>query len=247
MPNIFVEAVTISGGRVHSETKEIVVPPEKRVLNVEVLPSQKEYKPGEKGKVKIHLTDASGKDFVGSTVLSMYDKSVEYISGGSNVGDIKQFFWQWRRHHQPQQQDSLAKWSQNLTLPKKPGMGFIGVFGASVADEMDAEGRIADPGRVNINTHFGFGGGAPGSSVRMRGLAMATGAMPAAAPGATSEHLKQIGLGLQNYHDTFASLPFGARESGEAESGHTTVALAEPTIRTKFADTAKWIGSLTTN
>src|SRR5687767_14599913 len=122
MPNFFVEAVTVAGGRVYSETKEIVVPPERRVLNVEVLPSKQEYKPGEKGKVKIHLTDASGENFVGSTVLTMYDKSVEYISGGSNVGDIKSFFWQWRRHHHPQHQDSLNRRSQNLTLPGKTGM-----------------------------------------------------------------------------------------------------------------------------
>src|SRR4029079_3438252 len=80
MPNFFVEAVTISGGRIFSETKEIVVPPEKRVLNVEVLPSQKQYKPGEKGKLKVHLTDVNGENYVGSTVLTMYDKSVEYIS-----------------------------------------------------------------------------------------------------------------------------------------------------------------------
>ena len=32
MPNFFVEAVTVAGGSVYSETKEIVVPPEKRVL-----------------------------------------------------------------------------------------------------------------------------------------------------------------------------------------------------------------------
>jgi len=36
MPNFFVEAMTISDGNVHSETKEIIVPPEKRVVNVDV-------------------------------------------------------------------------------------------------------------------------------------------------------------------------------------------------------------------
>ena len=39
MPNFFVEAITVAGGNVYTEVKEIVVPPEKRVLNVEVLPS----------------------------------------------------------------------------------------------------------------------------------------------------------------------------------------------------------------
>ena len=32
MPNFFVEAVTIAGGQVYTETREIVVPPEKRIL-----------------------------------------------------------------------------------------------------------------------------------------------------------------------------------------------------------------------
>ena len=35
MPNFYVEALTISDGQVFSETREIVVPPEKRVLNVD--------------------------------------------------------------------------------------------------------------------------------------------------------------------------------------------------------------------
>src|SRR5205807_8204046 len=110
----------------------------------EVQQNKEEYKPGEKGKLKLHLTDASGENFVGSTVLTMYDKSVEYISGGSNIGDIKEFFWKWRRHHQPQQQDSLARWEHNLTLPNKPGMSFIGVFGATSAEELDALGDRDD-------------------------------------------------------------------------------------------------------
>ena len=66
MPNFFVEAVSVAEGRVHSETREVVVPPEKRILNVAVLPSQQEYKPGQKATVKVKLTDFFGKPFVGS-------------------------------------------------------------------------------------------------------------------------------------------------------------------------------------
>ena len=50
---------------VHTEIKEIVVPPEKRVLNVEVKPSAEAYKPGEKAKVEVKLTDSTGEPFVG--------------------------------------------------------------------------------------------------------------------------------------------------------------------------------------
>ena len=80
MPNFFIEAITIANGRLHTEVREVVVPPEKRVLNVEVLPSQKDYLPGAPAKVQVKLTDLAGKPFVGSTVLSVYDKSLEYIS-----------------------------------------------------------------------------------------------------------------------------------------------------------------------
>ena len=47
MPNFFVEAVTVAGGKVHTEVREIYVPPAKRVLNLELIPSAEEYKPGE--------------------------------------------------------------------------------------------------------------------------------------------------------------------------------------------------------
>ena len=135
MPNFFVEAVTVADGRVYTETKEIVVPPEKRVLNVEIQPSKEAYKPGEKAQVKIKLTDFSGEPFVGSTVVAIYDKSVEYISGGSNVPEIKEFFWKWRRQHNPQTESSLERWFENLVRPDGGGMGDIGIFGGSVAEE----------------------------------------------------------------------------------------------------------------
>ena len=102
--------------------KTIVVPPEKRIMNVGVQPSKEAYKPGEKAKVDIKLTDMAGHAFVGSTVVAIYDKSVEYISGGSNVPDIKEFFWKWRRQHYPRTESSLERWFWNLVPPKTVGM-----------------------------------------------------------------------------------------------------------------------------
>ncbi len=147
MPNFFIEALTISDGKIHTETREVIVPPEKRVLNVDVQPSKETYKPGEKAKMQIKLTDFAGNPFMGSTAVSVYDKSVEYISGGSNVPEIKAFFWKWRRAHNPHTESNLDRTEQNLTPPKRDAMQALGVFGEEVADEQagfelaDASGR----------------------------------------------------------------------------------------------------------
>ena len=145
MPNFFVEAVTVSDARVHTQVREILVPPAKRILNVDVVPSADVFQPGQHATVKLKLTDETGKPFVGSTVLSIYDKSVEYISGGSNVPNIKEFFWKWRRQHQPHQETSLDRWFANLTPPGDTPMQTLGVFGdtwptrLSLVDVSDVE------------------------------------------------------------------------------------------------------------
>src|SRR5262249_457067 len=114
MPNFFREALTVADGKLHTETREIVVPPEKRILTVDVQPSAQEYRPGQKATLKVKLTDLLGKPFVGTTVLTVYDKSVEYISGGSNVPEIKEVFWKWRRHYHPQTEASIGHSTWNL-------------------------------------------------------------------------------------------------------------------------------------
>ena len=254
MPNFFVEALTVYGSKVYSETKEVIVPPEKRMLNVEVLPSAKEYLPGQKAKVKVRLTDFNGENFVGSTVLSIYDKSVEYISGGSNVPDIKEFFWKWRRHHNPSHMDSLLVHSQNLTLPNKPGMGYLGVFGYSVAEEEESggEGDVAALGLDGAPGGFG-GGRAKGES--RRGLmangarmeqASAKSAMAAAPPGAPVAGDAMLRADKRMVERELQQDRAGSdkQKNGEAESGGP---LVQPTVRSKFADTAKWVSVLTTD
>ncbi|MEZ6110335.1 MAG: MG2 domain-containing protein [Pirellulaceae bacterium] len=239
MPNFFIEAVTIAGSEVHTTVREIVVPPEKRILNVEVTPSQQEYLPGEKATVKLRLTELNGENFVGNTAVAIYDKALEYISGGSNVGDIKEFFWKWRRQHQPSEQSSLEVYSQNVTLPNKPGMQSIGAFGATVADDLDSMARDKESAKrldQRAETRSMARGGMPGmagdrmlrkGAVEANGLAMAASApMMADAAPASGEMMLQ-----------------DAQAGGAAPDG----GLVEATVRTNFADTALWVGSVTTN
>lgn len=218
MPNFFVEAMTIADGRVHTETRELIVPPEKRVVNVEVVPNQQEYKPGTKATVKLKLTDIHGKPFEGSTVVSVYDKSVEYISGGSNVPEIKEFFWKWRRHHYPRTESSLQYWSGNQFKKGEIAMSNLGIFGASVVEE------LADKaGNRNEKAALGE-----------RELQLASAPMAGFAGARDGQYaLRQTQEGKAD----------ADRKGQPAEGGGDPQGPA-PTVRKNFADTAFWTAAL---
>ncbi|NNC90331.1 MAG: alpha-2-macroglobulin [Akkermansiaceae bacterium] len=183
MPNMFVEAVTIAGGRVVTVAREIVLPPEKRLLTVEVEPGKERYKPREKTGVTIRLKDENGEPYKGTAVVTVYDKSLEYISGGSNVPEIRKFFWDWkRRYSQGRLQHSQIWGGGNLVKPKTDAMQILGRFGGGTAEL--ADGRS------------GFGR-AEGAVMRKSALAV-----PAAAPAtlsmdsiAADEEGRDAGLG----------------------------------------------------
>lgn len=242
MPNFYIEAVTVSNGKIHTDNREVVVPPEKRVLNVAVTPSQQEYKPGQKAAVKIKLTELDGKPFVGSTVVTIYDKSVEYISGGSNVPEIKEFYWKWRRSHNPSTESSLQHFLGNLLRRGEIGMSNLGVFGETVVEEMKKfKGRGGQAlfereggeglGNRQMATR-GFGG--PGGYAAAPGMAAA--AMP-------MDALRANGLADREQQAKADGKAAGGDPGNAPNQGNPM----EPAIRKNFADTAFWTSSLTTN
>lgn len=211
-PNIFVEAVTVRDGRVFTETREILLPPESRALTVEVKPVASTVKPGETAKARVRLTDAAGRPVRGSLTLAVYDKSVEYISGGSNVADIREFFWKWRRSHTPGGRSAFDRWDRSFPLKDRPGMGPLGVFGAAVQDEFQG----LDKDRLRE------GGVAGGAALRK-----------AAAPAAT-----RSGVSTAN----------AAADAAPPEEESRAVSPGvEPTVRSRFADTALWVGRVDTD
>ena len=238
MPNFFVEAITVFDGRVHQEMKEIIVPPEERVVNVDVLPSSERFLPGEEATVNLKLTDHEGNPVVGQVVFSVYDKSVEYISGGSNVKDIREFFWKWRRRHNLRLEHSFARGGGHIHRNNEHTWQPLGVFGWSVASDSSVMSNQRRNGRAG-----GIGGGgammAKGRSMRMA-AAPAPGAAMADAFAAAPMQMQQA-AGLADFARDEGGALAAADPSG-APAGQTTQ-LAEAKVRENFADTAFWLGA----
>jgi len=219
MPNFFVEAVTVYDGKVYSDVREIAVPPEKRVLNVAVTPSQTDYRPGQTARLKVQLTDFYGEPFQGSTVISVYDRAVEYISGGSNVPEIRSFFWKWRRHHRPYQEFNLSRWFYNLLKKNEIPMKNIGIFGYLI--------EKGEPGNETALAE---------KKARSQVVAEAG---PAKAPAPAESAEADAAFKLQRM-DT-------GRLADEESQGAGLPDLVQPEVRTQFADTAFWSANITTD
>lgn len=221
-PNLFIDAYTVSNAKVHQVTRQIIVPPKKRIATVELMPDAETYLPGQGSKVKVRVKDADGKPFTGQVVLTAYDKALEYISGGSNQEDIRPFFWGWKRSHYPQVEDSLREAQTGMLKEGEMGMDVLGAFGGSVA-ESGAEpfGMAGATLEVGYDSRY---------SKRAGKAAMPMAAMAAPAPAAAPA-------------DAFAggAPPPAPMEASSEEQG------PQPMIRTNLADSAVWVADFVTD
>ncbi|MDH3347947.1 MAG: MG2 domain-containing protein [Desulfobulbaceae bacterium] len=227
MPNFFIEALVISEGKLHSITREVIVPPEKRILSVEVEPSAEEFKPGEQARIKLKLRDADGQPFRGSAVVTVYDKALEYISGGSNVSDIKTFFWKWRRSHNERTVSNLSRRFQNRLKRGERPMADLGVFGHMVADLQLGKGMVSD-GVEKFSDSKSF-------AVRQKSSFRSGGPPMPAARMESNIASSALGEMEADFVDEI-----GTDKVGEEQ-------LVQPAIRTKLADSAFWVADVTTD
>ena len=228
MPNFFVEVLTVSHGKVHTAVREVIVPPEQRVINVAVQPSSESYKPGEEATVELALTDDSGEPIVGSVAMTMYDKSLEYISGGSNVGEIREFFWKWRRNHSSNSEASASRGFYNLLKSGELSMQMLGAFGDLA--EMEFAGRTER-----------MLGDAKGRNAMRKSGAMLRGAMGGGAGG------PPMPMAAMDDDVAMAAPAMEGLVFDAAPGGGVPAEMSQPTIRTNFADSAFWKGDITTD
>ena len=171
----------------------------------------------------------------------MYDKSVEYISGGSNVPEIKEFFWKWRRSHNPQTESSLQMGSGNLLKKDDPHMNNLGVFGA----ERGGRGRRRRSRRPRQRRPqaLAAAGGGGEQELQMAALRRELRASNAGWRMAAAKATGRWTLWRRNADGQGRVTENGAPAGAADVPGN----LVQPTVRKNFADTAKWVAALTTD
>lgn len=237
MPNFFVEATTIAAAKLHVVVRNIVVPPVDKSLNVAIEPSSAEFQPGSEATVSLRVTDDTGEPVVGDLVLTMYDRAIEYISGGSNVTDLREFFWKWTRSHNPANEHTLGRMYWQFARPNDPMMQFLGVFGQFTADQDDGD-------RGGMRDELKEEGG---QRTMLRGRA--GGAMPPGAPpmggggfGGGAEMAPMAAMEMATDAAPAPSSGFVAGKESEAPSAP----MAPAAVRTNFADSAYWNSAIRT-
>ncbi|MFH5806092.1 MG2 domain-containing protein [Alienimonas sp. DA493] len=229
-PNIWVEALAVSGGRLHSVSRRIVVPPTERLLTVEAKPSADRYEPGEEAEVTVTVTDATGEPVNGDVALTVYDRAIDALVGGPNAPDVRKHFTDLLRHHHVRIAHNLSGVAHNQVRDHDDHMPTVGLFGGLVlADDAETDQLAVMEGAADFG---GVGGGMGGLGGGFGGRPQAKAvtrsfAAPAAAPMLAAE-----------------GMIADRAEAAEAMADGAGPAAPAPQVRENFADTAYWTANL---
>jgi alpha-2-macroglobulin len=120
IPNIYLSAFMISDAHAYSDTKQVVVPPVERFLQVAVNADREQYQPREEGTLAISAKDAYGRPVSAEIALGLVDESVKYIQQ-DYAGDPRQFYYGQKRPHTVQTQSTLDQKSYARYVEVAPG------------------------------------------------------------------------------------------------------------------------------
>ena len=232
-PNIWVEGITITDGRVRRAACNIPVPPVSRVIDVQITPDKPSYQPGEHARMKVRLTDPDGRPVTGIVTAAVYDRSLDVLTRHPSF-DLKKFFWEWTRHCASHEQHNLEQWFYPINFPQKNTMQPLGTAGTRFTGGPEAlysADANFDSGPMKSRSLVALSGAANGALHKNAFLG-------AAAPGAPNAPM-------------LAGAGDAAEETADADeaamSPEDGASLTEPEIRSEFADTAFWIGRLRTD
>jgi uncharacterized protein YfaS (alpha-2-macroglobulin family) len=241
VPNVFLSAAMVADKQVHVDTKQVIVPPTKHFLTVDVKPDRAQYQPREDGTLLVTARDHEGKPVAAEVAVGLVDESVYYIQS-DYAGDPRQFYFGTKRQQRTQTQSTfnqksyakLVEWEEDgkkllLELSDalerdeaKKQWGFEGRDKAE-SETLRKAGELSD----RMEPQAAVAGGA--SMNRLRGMALAATASPAAPPAE-------------------AKFAADARRNVRDEKAKDGGGEAEPNVvvRTDFRSTILWLPDVKT-
>ncbi|MBK6315575.1 MAG: alpha-2-macroglobulin [Blastocatellia bacterium] len=96
VPNVFLTAAMVSDGQIFVDSKDVVVPPVKNFLTVDVKADREIYEPRESGTLTVTTKDIDGKPVSAEVGLGFVDASV-YAIQSDYAGDPRQVYFGERR------------------------------------------------------------------------------------------------------------------------------------------------------
>lgn len=250
VPNIFLNATLVSDRQMFVDSKQIVVPPTKNFLTVDVKPDRAQYQPREEGTLTVTTKNDEGKPVSAEVALSLVDESVFYIQS-DYAGDPRQFYFGTKRNQAIQTQSTMnqksyaklvvgekdqlldeqdferQKVSRNRRQAGVDGYNLDVVNESVGADQLDGASAMTEMGRFSISDlsgRVGGGqGGGGGGGDRLYGVRAQKMAAPATA---------MTGVALE----TKNNWAFDAEMPGKPPGG------AEPAVqvRSDFRSTILW-------
>ena len=232
VPNFFLSAATVQDFEVFQAQTEVIVPPTRQLLKLDVKGDKATYKPGDTGTFQIKARDWSGKPARAEVSLALIDASLFYIQSDATP-DVRTFFYGDRRGNNVSLDSSDSRNIESSAdapketpiethgweLPDNFGQLQLqpGNFGYSPYGVRFRHASLASStsGLVSAEDTFGTSNGPANFA------AAAPAPMPAAAPQMSRKN----------------ALP-GQAYAGEAE--------ATP-VRSNFAETAYWSPAVVTN
>jgi alpha-2-macroglobulin len=108
VPNVFLDACLADDRRVFTDSKQIVVPPTKNLLTVDIKPDRAQHQPREEGSFEVTTKNDAGKPVSAEVAFGLVDASVFYIQS-DYAGDPRQFYFGTKRQHPIQTQSLMNR------------------------------------------------------------------------------------------------------------------------------------------
>ncbi len=192
VPNVFLSAAMVSDRQMFMDTKQVIVPPTKHFLTVDVQPDRPQYQPQNEGQFIVTTRDHEGKPVAAEVAFSLVDESVFYIQS-DYAGDPRQFFFGTKRGQHVQTQSTinqksyakLVKGEQDELIEEREKEGRLGRERNEEADFRKKDGEYLVGDRLDdarSGRQVRIGGAVPTKSLSKLSAARAVNAPAAAAP-----------------------------------------------------------------